>query len=50
MKLNKLLLGTLVMASLALSGCQSQNTPAAQAARANHAATTQILFSRPINQ
>lgn len=50
MKLRFIFTGTLLMACLFVSGCQSQNTPAAQAARANHAATTQILFSRPIDR
>lgn len=40
----------LITIPLILSACQTQNTPAAQAARANHAATTQILFSRPIDR
>lgn len=50
MKLRHITAGTLIAACLFVSGCQSQNSPAAQAARANHAATTQILFSRPIDR
>lgn len=40
----------LIAIPLVLASCQTQNTPAAQAAQANHAATTQILFSRPIDR